>query len=453
MGAALVLACLRLWNLGGWSLWIDEALTVADFHLIQAGAGDQHYNPWAYQLLGRVAEAFGGMSDPFSLRLLPALAGLLSIPLACWALTPLAGRRPAALAALFVALSSWHLYWSQTARFYTLALCLSLAGAGLFLRGLRSSSPQRCLLGLLLTATAAGAQLQGGLFLVALALSPLVLLLLKVPFPGTDRRTKTVLLVALVLAVFGVGWAWGSWSTYLAQKPAASTLHLVLTTGYHMTPALLGAAALGAILAWRRREAGALLVVTLLTLAVAAALVLSRFALLSAQYLFLLLPWVAFLAAWPLSGTRPGMMARTLTVLVLVSGAVGCWRYATVRGADRPPWRAAWNYVADHAGEDDLVSGMAAPVGEYYLNPSHRFLRRPVRVAWIDEHRPRVPEPWPRRGRRAWVVLNREYLVKWALEDRDRFTRLLEDRGHLAARFPRALWGRDMSVEVWRLGD
>jgi hypothetical protein len=296
----------------------------------------------------------------------------------------------------------------------------------------------------------------------------LLLASLKRPFPGSDRRTlRAIVAVGLLVTVAGAGWAWGSFSTYLERKPAASTVHLVLTTGYHMTPALLAAALLGAVCAWRRRAPGALLVLALLVPAVAGSLVLSCFAMLSAQYLFLLLPWVAFLAAWPICGGAEGageslagpLRSRAIPVwtsgllllLLLTSGGLGCWGYFTTRGADRPPWRAAWNHVAEYSTGDELICGMEAPIGEYYLNPTYGELRRPRRVAWIDEYRPHVPDPWLRRGRGVWVVLNRERLTKWKPADREGFTSLLEDRGQLAARFPRELAGRDLSVEVWHL--
>jgi hypothetical protein len=475
LACALVLAGLRFFHLGQWSLWIDEALTVADYHLLATNQASGNYNPWAYLLTGRLAEVLDGCSDPFSLRLASALAGVLSIPLTAWALRPLGGCRPAALAALIVALSSWHLYWSHTARFYTLALCLSLLGAGVFLRGLRRSSPGLALVGLALAAGAAAAQLQGVLFLGGLALAPLVLARARLPFPGCDRRTLVAVVSAAALATLvGGGWAWGSFSAYLGSKPSASTGHLLLTTGYHMTPALLAAAALGVYLAWRRRAPGPLLAATLVVSVGGAAFLLSPFALLSAQYLFLLLPYLAYLAVWPLCvcgasaeravendcgaagppGTgrpRASWAGGLILCGLLVSGGLSCWHYFTVRGGDRPPWRAAWNLVAELADPGDLVCGMAAPIGEYYMNPSHGNLRRPIRVAWIDEHRPRVPEPWSRRGRPTWVVLNKERLVKWDGADRQRFEAQLSGRGELVKRFERSLPGRDLSVELWRL--
>jgi len=99
--AALLLGALRAWRLGDWSLWLDEAYTLADAH-----HGGGNYNPLGYALVRWTAGVLGG-EDEVGLRAFPALAGWLAIPLAAWALRPLCGARRAALVALLVALSPW----------------------------------------------------------------------------------------------------------------------------------------------------------------------------------------------------------------------------------------------------------------------------------------------------------------------------------------------------------
>ena len=59
------------------------------------------------------------------MRLPAALFGWVGIALTYWAFAPTVGRRTAAAAALVLATSSWHMDWSQTARFYTLEIDLT----------------------------------------------------------------------------------------------------------------------------------------------------------------------------------------------------------------------------------------------------------------------------------------------------------------------------------------
>ena len=66
---ALVLGAVRFWKLGEWSLWIDEALPVADYTNRPASAG----NPVGYLLIRATVEALGGRPDEYALRFLPAL--------------------------------------------------------------------------------------------------------------------------------------------------------------------------------------------------------------------------------------------------------------------------------------------------------------------------------------------------------------------------------------------
>jgi len=116
LGGALLLGLLRFWHLGTWSLWMDEAFTLADaFHR------EDISNPFGYRILGVFYGFFEGRPDEFLLRLPSAVLGWLCLPAAYWSLRPLVGRRGGAVAALILSVSAWHIYWSQTARFYTLA--------------------------------------------------------------------------------------------------------------------------------------------------------------------------------------------------------------------------------------------------------------------------------------------------------------------------------------------
>ena len=83
-----VLGLVRLLRLGEWSLWFDEAVTVAD-----AWHGEDLKNPLGYL----VVRAFGQLSEApeaYFLRLPAALAGWLTIPLTWWAFRGVAGDRP-----------------------------------------------------------------------------------------------------------------------------------------------------------------------------------------------------------------------------------------------------------------------------------------------------------------------------------------------------------------------
>ncbi|MDX1663886.1 MAG: glycosyltransferase family 39 protein [Candidatus Promineifilaceae bacterium] len=140
---ALLAFGLRVYNLDGPSLWLDEGLTplrsgysapeiVSNRITIQEGTG-QDTHPPLYFLLIHATRALFGTSD-FAFRYPSVLAGILLIPLLYQF-----GRRlysPAAgiLAALLAALNPLQIWYAQEARMYTLVVLLGAIAAYLLWR-------------------------------------------------------------------------------------------------------------------------------------------------------------------------------------------------------------------------------------------------------------------------------------------------------------------------------
>lgn len=465
LALALLLGLVRFFRLSEWSLWFDEAATWTDYHhsLDHAGIG----NPLGYRAIGGMVELLGGVPDEFALRFLPALAGWLSIPLAYWAFRSRAGKLPAAAAALLVAANSWHVYWSQNARFYTMAQVLSLFGAGLLIRGLWSRRIPLSVLGFLCAGVAASLHPSAALMLPAFVLAPILVRLLP-RGTGTlpDLRTGTVLLVLLAIGVLlRFGWVWRTIGTYIGQKPQSDPAHFVLTTGFYVTPLLGTAALVGCVVAFLRRDAFHLFAAMVPAIALVSALLVSLFARVSAQYVFVALPWFALLACVPLAPAEGETAAengperkaagflRAAWLAVLVCPALAnVVLYFTVRRGERPQWREAYEYVWNRREEGDLVLGMEASVGEFYLNPSRTELRHTVHVAWLDRYRAREPQRWAEHARRTWYVLNPEQFLDWRPEDATAMRRFLAEECRLVACFPLYVESRDLSVWVYRRG-
>ncbi len=458
--AALAIGLVRFFRLAHWSLWFDEVATWTDYNhsLENAEIG----GILGYKAIGAAVAFLGGVPDEFALRFLPALCGWLAIPLAYWAFRTIAGNRRAAAAALLLAASSWHVYWSQNARFYTMAQAVSLLGAGIAVRGLWS---RRLLLtgsGIVVAALAAGFHLSGGLVLPALVVAPLLLRPLKRFAPSPDPRAGAIgLLLLAAFLLLRAGWAWNTLHKYMWEKPQSSPAHFLLTTGFFVTPVLATAALVGTIVAVRRRDPFHLFAALVAALVVASALVVSLFARISAQYVFVALPWIALLACVPLVGPEnetesaparaPALRLGWLTVLVLPSLATTVL-YFTTRQGERPQWRDAYEYVWNHREDGDLVLGMEATVGEYYLNPSRTELRHTVRVGWLDRYRAKEPMRWADHARRTWYLLNPEQLLDWDPDDAAAMRRFLAEECRLVACYPLYVESRDLSVWVYRRG-
>ena len=467
--AALLLGGMRWVRLGDWSLWYDEAITWADAHHAAEG---QLYNPAGYFLIRRTVEWLGGVADEFSLRFLPAVAGWLAIPLTYWAFAGVAGRRRAALAALLVAVSPWQLYWSQNARFYTMAQALGLGAAGLVLRAyfVERQTPAgrygRIAGGAVLLALAAQFQLQGALLLLALLAAPLVSGALGCGLRGSGRRAARVVLGVAVLGGLAMApWVLEAWETYALKKSVGSVpgrlAHFGLSTGFYVSPLWAAGFALGALGAWLARDRFFVFATLVVVIGVAAAGLASLKARVTAQYVFAFSPWIALVAAWPLgilwpaelnarSDARSARLLRYGYGLLLVAPTLASSvLYLTVRYGERPRWREAYEYVWNHHEAEDLILGMVAPVGEFYLAPGATDLRHPRQVAWLDGFRWETPHHWARHDRRTWMILRPDYLEDWPEAEREAMRRMLREECRLAQSFPVVVEGRGLSVEVY----
>ncbi len=140
---------LRLFRLGADSLWYDETVSVVLAgsplpELIRHTAGDIH--PPAYYVLLRgwlmLAGFPTGHADPdgmgleFAAGFFSLFFGVLLLPLAYVLTRRLAGRRAALIAAVLIAFSPYHLWYSQEVRMYTLGASLGVVATYALWRGM-----------------------------------------------------------------------------------------------------------------------------------------------------------------------------------------------------------------------------------------------------------------------------------------------------------------------------
>lgn len=454
--AALV--AVRFFRLGEWGLWIDEAFTLHDIRAAVAGREPWPANPLGYRLVGAWLDLCGSRSE-LALRVLPACFGAAALPLLYWAVRPFLGVRAALVAAVLLGANTWTLYWAQNARFYSIAQTLAIVAAGCLARALfpvREAGLARGLVWLACALASFGAAAlvhpSALLYAAAACGAPFVLWLSRVRPEGSFRRITAALLVtAVVGAAASMPWALGLWRKYTDSKSDASPLHFVLTTGYHVTPWLAAAALLGVLRVRRERVPfdAWIAVAALGTLGVAFGLSLA--ARVSAQYVFVALPAIAVLAALGLEDLARRKRAwGTIAFAVLVCASLADQtHYFFARNGDRERWRDAYQYVWNSRGPNDLIVGMAAPVGEYYLAPNSTSFRQPLALEPLTTYNAPITLQWARRGRRIWYVVLDEWLAEWPRDDRARLETFLDESGHMIAEFPVRHPIRDLTVRVW----
>lgn len=154
LGVLLLAAALRFYKLDAQSFWYDEGnsarLAERSIALILDGAAKDIHPPLYYLALGAWRMFAGGTE--FALRSFSVLCGLLMVALA----TRLAQGRAGLLAALFVAVSPFAVYYSQEARMYALLALVATLTSVLLVRLLNPSTQNKKTLLALALGTAAG---------------------------------------------------------------------------------------------------------------------------------------------------------------------------------------------------------------------------------------------------------------------------------------------------------
>jgi 4-amino-4-deoxy-L-arabinose transferase-like glycosyltransferase len=169
----LLAGCLRFFRLGEWSLWGDEIFSLGSKPDGFVQSTTTQLIHWATALLG---------TSEWSARLVPALIGTVSIVLLYFPIRKLFGVPVAMLSSALLAVSPWHIYWSQNARFYVLLLLFYTLALLTFFIGLEEDKPWYLIISLVFFGLAAKERM------LALVFLPVSLLyLLSIQFLPFDR--------------------------------------------------------------------------------------------------------------------------------------------------------------------------------------------------------------------------------------------------------------------------
>lgn len=422
LGVAVFLLCLlaiglRLWKIGAENLWGDEWFSRwrAYAPLLDSlrGEGLKTTPPLYYMLLKPWVLLFGD-SEP-ALRIPSALAGALAIPLVARIGTRLFDRATGAAVALFLAVSAYHVSYSQEARMYSLVVVLGLLSTDFYLAcGDRATGWNRA--GYIVSSTAIlYTHYFGGFVLVAHGATA--------AFAAVRDRGKRQALVrwvqdtAVVLLVFAPWYlvflrqipdAGGSLAWI--QMPASAGVLEVLRVfaGSELLLAVFVVLFLLGILFGRsqgaaspRQPATWVLLSAWFVLPHLGLVLLSHaaFPLYVGRYAIVALPALFLGAAAGTSVVRP----PTLRV-VLVLALAACSLVPVLEGysrIDRPQWREAVAWVADSATPDDLV--LISPYGSRYYAEIHPTLRSAALLHQTPDDRD-CRRNWVRGHRRVWYL-------------------------------------------------
>lgn len=446
--AALVLiiaagAALRVHKLGSESVWLDEAFTIKLSQYTPAGiieetAKDVH-PPLYYFALHYWMKLFGDTEA--GARLLSALFGVLAIVIIYKMAARLFGRATALAASALLALSRFHLEFSQEARMYTLLVLLALGSMYFFVRLVEGRG--RLAFPLYVAASALMMYTQVYSVFVIAAQNLFVLVLLFASRETFGRVVRRWILAQITLAVLFLPWLSvlaqqvshvqrGFWIPRLGAGFILTTL--VMYAGSYVLSGFLFTLAALAVFAGRRKEVGAegpldeRLKIYLLLLWLGCSIVLpflvSQFGppIFLPKYTIAALPAFLILAARGLSRLRFHQL-RALALVLIVFFSAGVLRnyYAALK---KDPWREAVRSFEQVARPGDLVlfnQASGQHPFDYYL-----------KTEGLDER------PFP-DFQKELTAANLAELLGDAVKDRGRVWLVVSHPGELTPLIPRQL--------------
>lgn len=373
-------ALLRVHELGSESVWLDEAFSIKLSQYQPAGiiaetSKDVH-PPLYYFALHYWMLLFG--DSEAGTRLLSALFGVLAVAMTYKVAERLFGKATGLVATALLALSRFHLEFSQEARMYTLLGLLALVSMYFFIK-LVEGRGRAAFLGYVAASTLMMYTQVYSVFVLA-AQNLFVLVLLFASRETFRRVLWRWILAQVILAVLFLPWLSvlaqqvshvqkGFWIPRLPARFMFTTL-VMYAGSYVLSGVLFTLAALAVLPIWRRKGTEAerathegpldeRLKISLLLLWLSCSIVLpflvSQFAspIFLPKYTIAALPAFLILAARGLSRLRFHQL-RALGVLLIVFFSVGVLKnyYAALK---KDPWREAVASFGQRAKPGDLV--------------------------------------------------------------------------------------------------
>jgi uncharacterized membrane protein len=437
---------MRLYNLGDYSFWEDELYTVRT-------SGTYSRTPSARQfgyLPAQLGLMAGGVEltdvtrenvatwqargvTEWNARIGPAVVGILTIPLLGLACRRLLGDRATLIAVLLLALSPWHLFWSQAARFYALQfLCFNLAAVW-YLRACMERSARLAAQASLCLVLAFLAHPPAILLCLVLAADVIVTLVRRQPI-GLSRAGWALgigaVLVCVAFQLYDMFYANSGGYEYHGSLEGHSWKVIAASMVLRNHPVLLAAAGLAVLGLIRERPrlvaylamVGSLPVLALMGLSLVID-VLDLSSYVHERYCFMThFAWIALaglgLAALWESAERHtnawvGSVGVAVVAVALLWADLGYYA-----DGDRRRWKEAFAYVRPvrQPGEDvACFSGKQTPIARYYLQTEDV-------LPYADF--PTSSEQLAQLERPTWLVLpavsaTRGELFPWLNEDAD----------------------------------
>ncbi len=384
----LLAAALRFYKLGEWSFWIDEIYTInhATSHFSSGDLILQHIPParnWVPVSIILTAQTMNAWGvNEWSARLTSMVIGILTIPILYMPTKRIFGRRVALIALLLLAITPWHIFWSQNARFYTALMLFYSLALFVFYFAIEQNRPLYFISFYILFYLAMSERLIAVLLLPVIFVYLLLLWLLPFEKPaGFNLRNVIILSAPLILFLIYETYLFAVTGDFIFEvdlellaPPIDNPIRLLIVIAFSIGIPILCLAFFNGIFLFSKKSRAGLFFLTAAILPPAMIAMANPFFFVVERYAFVtLFFWIA-LAAKGISAlfaiTNKYAIALSFGVLfILLADAAGDnLFYYQINHGNRLEWRESVGYVQERMDNGDVVVSTRAPLAGYYLS-------------------------------------------------------------------------------------
>lgn len=367
-------AALRFYKLGAWSFWGDEWITVQRATADYIGIVD--LPPLSLIVTHYMLDGFG--ISEWSARLAPALIGLLTIPVLFLLVRAMFDPVVALVASLLLAISPWHIYWSQNARFYTALLLFFTLALFFFYVGLERDRPLFLIVSLFFLGLAIKERNLAAFLGPVAFLYVLSIVVLRFERPAGLRPRN-------LLLFFGPGIVAGAWLGYSALVVNADRWQTAFSfinnnpawilggVIFYLTIPLVCAGAFSSFHLLRTKDRAGLLVTLGVLVPLLSVLALSMIQYTANRYVFVSLTSIIILAAFAIkellerTPTESSLVLYGVVLILFVAPMADNFLYYQYQNGNRDDWRSAFGFIEAEAAPGDRVVTTHSALGTFYL--------------------------------------------------------------------------------------
>ncbi len=376
----------RFYKLGDWSFWIDEMYTVN---------GAKYIGDWPparlpfYLALTRLSTELFGISE-WSARLAPALIGSFTIPLLYFPTKRIFGKEIALLASLLLAISLWHIFWSQNARFYSLLLLFYNLGLFYFYIGLTEGKKGYLLLSLVCLVLAMRERELA--FYAIPVVGAYFLLLLILPFEKPDwLRWRNFFLAGTPLILFfiydGANYLINGNSyfitlvTIFVGNPIDTPIRILILILFNIGLPIICLALAAMVILYVEKSKAGLFVTVAAGIPIILLVAASKFIFTVDRYALITLPAWIILAATAIYRLylwlpkQDKLLAGAVTLILIADALGGHLMYYQINRGNRLDWRNGFTYVEQRMAEGEIIVTTRPEIGAFYLGEEAMSLK------------------------------------------------------------------------------